>query len=63
MSEYTLLTSTSQGLLSEQVNRRLKEGWMLYGNPVMTVYFIDEDHESVYYFGQAMVRMQDDNRN
>lgn len=55
MSQYQLLTAPTVQQLNDAVNNALMGGWVLYGPPAATVYYMAEEGESVYRFMQTVV--------
>lgn len=51
--EYVFIAEDCAPMFSDAVTIKLKEGYKLYGNPVMTVY------ENDYCNAQAMVKYED----
>jgi hypothetical protein len=54
MCEYELLSAGNADSLSSEVNRRLNNGWSLYGSPVVTTWV--NDGAQYWEYAQAVVR-------
>jgi hypothetical protein len=52
--KYRLLNEATSGDLSYEVSKHLKEGWQLYGSPVVTA--AANDNYIDFHYSQALVR-------
>ena len=54
--EYTVIENVNTDEFIEAVNERLKQGWELYGNLVVTSYKQDETSEPLILYAQPMIK-------
>ena len=54
--EYTIIEGFKAEEVIAMVNERLKQGWELYGNPVITVIANAKEDSTRYLYAQAMIK-------